>query len=380
MSNIRPLIYIGSSLLSHKIALSDYHISDVEEDSHLFYKKKINCNNIPIKGSINVSDKAFIIACDRLNRMLRNTHQNIHTNMINDNVEFRIIGKNEVLSDLPEHSHMKDVLGGYSRKGMRTIDNCRGMRHGTMVFCSEENLIEQGKKSKYSPNIKDIFFHETAHSIMGSGLDLENLDKIHNCWNKSKQQGIWEYSGRKAYAKTNPGEYFAELSMWYFGGHGDFVNKELKLPYPGAGGLFEYDQSGFRLVSEIYGGKSQVALNSNSDTVLEPITNNLLHNLKSNTVNNIKISVQFILQNTNDESLYLISYINSKGEKTWGVVINQITPSFTINSYYGNIWLVEKIDTSISIRHNYEDIDLLQDNLIPIKAFRVSNINAKAYI
>jgi hypothetical protein len=50
----------------------------------------------------------------------------------------------QVLSDLPEHVHMRGVRGGYSRDARRpTIDIYRGMLHGAHVACGEENLVRQ---------------------------------------------------------------------------------------------------------------------------------------------------------------------------------------------------------------------------------------------
>eukprot|EP00908_Phaeocystis_cordata_P012114 Transcript_23080.p4 GENE.Transcript_23080~~Transcript_23080.p4 ORF type:complete len:187 (+),score=67.42 Transcript_23080:679-1239(+) len=48
--------------------------------------------------------------------------------------------------------------------------------------------------------------------------------------------------------------YWAELSMWYFGSHGEFVDREARVPPPGAHALAEYDPDGFRLLGQIYGG------------------------------------------------------------------------------------------------------------------------------
>ena len=42
--------------------------------------------------------------------------------------------------------------------------------------------------------------------------------------------------------------------MWYFGSHGEFVDRERKIPTPGPGGLASYDPAGFRLLASIYGG------------------------------------------------------------------------------------------------------------------------------
>ena len=39
--------------------------------------------------------------------------------------------------------------------------------------------------------------------------------------------------------------------MWYFGSHGEYVDREARVPGPGPGALAEYDPDGFRLL----GGK-----------------------------------------------------------------------------------------------------------------------------
>ena len=49
-------------------------------------------------------------------------------------------------------------------------------------------------------------------------------------------------------------EYFAELSMWIFGSHGEFADHQRQLPAPGPAGLARYDAAGFDLVGSIYDG------------------------------------------------------------------------------------------------------------------------------
>ena len=85
--------------------------------------------------------------------------------------------------------------------------------------------------------------------------------------------------GTRAYAATNADEYFAELTMWYFGSHGEYVRRSADasgaaksaavgaaadprdgtdarapVPPPGPGGLASYDPDGFALLSAIYAG------------------------------------------------------------------------------------------------------------------------------
>jgi hypothetical protein len=42
--------------------------------------------------------------------------------------------------------------------------------------------------------------------------------------------------------------------MWYFGSHGEYVDRQARVPPPGCHALAEYDPDGFRLLGLIYGG------------------------------------------------------------------------------------------------------------------------------
>ena len=311
-----------------------------------FYKKHLNCKGIDIHGSEAVSDTAFNIACERLLRMTRHANYHVHNNLIKNKVDFRLIGLNESMTDLPEHSHMKNKKNGYSGNDI-SVDKCRGMRHGSSVFCSEENLIQQGNKSKYSPNTKDIFIHETAHAIMDDGLDDITKKEILDAWLYALNKNKWKNDNKKAYALTNPGEYFAELSMWYFGGHGDFIDKNNKFPKPGPGGLAQHDNNGFKLLSKIYGGGSNIKPsnldNINSNNIC-PIIDSGIYCVKSDTGpdKHNKVSLLFKLENDDNNADYLVNWVNYKGQIKWGFKINKCCKEFKTNSFTGHAWLVQK--------------------------------------
>ena len=71
---------------------------------------------------------------------------------------------------------------------------------------------------------------------------------------RSLEQGHWI----KSYAAFNPDEYFAELSMWYFGTHGDMNMNEPK-PEVGRRGFKKYDAEAFALFDNFYNGHLAVA-------------------------------------------------------------------------------------------------------------------------
>ena len=67
---------------------------------------------------------------------------------------------------------------------------------------------------------------------------------------RSVGKGLWA----GAYAGSNESEFFAELSMWYWGTHGDLSMKGAK-PADGRDGLKAYDPEAWALFDDFYGGR-----------------------------------------------------------------------------------------------------------------------------
>ena len=70
----------------------------------------------------------------------------------------------------------------------------------------------------------------------------------------SLDKGLWVHS----YAGSNPNEFFAELTMWYFGSHGSVAGLTGRKLAPGAEGFKKYDPEAFALFDEFYSGKMEV--------------------------------------------------------------------------------------------------------------------------
>jgi hypothetical protein len=103
---------------------------------------------------------------------------------------------------------------------------------------------------------RDILTHEFAHLLMDYGLPpalREEIRATHKRVTETTRR--WQRAdGELAYAGSNASEYWAELSMWYFGSHGEYVDRQARVPPPGCHALAEYDPDGFRLLGRIYGG------------------------------------------------------------------------------------------------------------------------------
>lgn len=233
-----------------------------------FYTKETNYKGIPIRAAECVSDQALIEAHRRIEMMLENAPEVVER-LYEQGAEFYVIGKNQEVSDLPELRHWK----GRPYDGDLTIDQRTRGVGGDRFSCSgEENLLKL-PGDRYVG--RDITVHEFAHTIHKSGLPPETMGRITARFEEAKTEGKWT----GAYAIKNDLEYFAELTMWYFGGRGDY-GKVSPEPVPGREWLRTYDPKGFELLDSIYRGKQNQPIEVS--TVLKPLSSDVT-GLKSST-------------------------------------------------------------------------------------------------
>jgi len=212
-----------------------------EED---FFSKELSFHGIPIKAHAVVSDDALYAAFDRITLLLANLPV-VATNLVVNHVELHIIGKDQVTTDLPEWRQDKGKpLEEYH--GLTRDQRTRGMG-GRLTSCGEENLLKL-EKDRYRG--RDICLHEFAHAVRNYGLDEVVVSKFNEQFRRSLGKGLW----MKSYAGSNPDEFFAELTMWYFGTHGDLGMTGAK-PENGPEGLKNYDPEAFALFDDFYRGR-----------------------------------------------------------------------------------------------------------------------------
>lgn len=230
--------YVG-----HTTALPQIHAIDPPEKE--FFTKELDYFGIPIKAPAEVDDKALFEARRRMDQELKHLPNAIY-NLKMAGAELHIIGKDQNTSDLPEWRHAK----GKPFDGKQTIDErTRGMG-GLMTSCGEENLLNL-PKDRYLG--RDICAHEFAHCIQDHGLSDNVRELIETQFKRSTEAGLW----KGAYAATNVSEYFAELTMWYFGTHGD-MNMTGAKPAFGREGLKAYDPEAYKLLDDLYSGRIKV--------------------------------------------------------------------------------------------------------------------------
>jgi hypothetical protein len=212
-----------------------------------FFAKSLDYHGIPIKASAAVVDEALYEAYDRLEQLL--AHQPVAVkNLAAAGAELHIIGRDQVTTDLPEWRHDKGKkLTEYN--GLTRDERTRGMG-GLLTSCGEENLLRL-ETDRYRG--RDICIHEFAHNVRNQGIQRELRQKFDDQWKASLERGLW----KRSYAGSNPDEFFAELTMWYFGTHGDLSMTGPK-PKNGPEGLKEYDPEAYALFHDFYQGRLEV--------------------------------------------------------------------------------------------------------------------------
>lgn len=213
-----------------------------------FFAKRLDYEGIPIKASSDVVDEALFAARNRLSMMLTNL-PSVRIRLRAAGAELHIIGRDEVTTDLPEWRRDKGKpLAEYN--GLTRDERTRGMG-GLQTSCGEENLLKL-PVDRYRG--RDICVHEFAHNILAHGVTRSVREKVRAQYQRSLQQGLWVGS----YAGSNFDEFFAELTMWYFGTQGDL---HMKGPKPGNGpqGLKIYDPEAYALIDDLYRGRFEMA-------------------------------------------------------------------------------------------------------------------------
>jgi hypothetical protein len=208
-----------------------------------FFSKRLDYQGLPIKAHQDVSDEALYAAYDKLAMILRHQPQ-VVSNVVAAGAELHIIGRNQVTTDLPEWRHDKGKqLAEYN--GLTRDQRTRGMG-GRLTSCGEENLLQLPNDRYHG---RDICAHEFSHCIYQYGIQPEIREKIREQYSKSLGKGLW----KNAYAATNPNEFFAEMTMWFFGTHGDMHMEGVK-PENGPEGLKKYDPDAYALLYDFYNG------------------------------------------------------------------------------------------------------------------------------
>lgn len=237
---------------------ADRPIKRIDPPEHGFFTKVLNSDGILIKAPAVVSDAAIREADRRISRVLEHI-PTVRRNLASVGAEHHIIGRDQQTSDLPEWRQMK---GKMHWDGSMLFDaRTRGMG-GLVSSSGEENLLKL-PSDRYKDH-RDICSHEFSHGILTSGVSQEIVLRFEEQRKRSTEKGLW-----KSYAGTNTDEFFAELTMWYFGTRGDYGSIQPK-PEAGRAWFRQYDPEAFALFDDFYSGRIPVPLTKVVRLVLSP--------------------------------------------------------------------------------------------------------------
>jgi hypothetical protein len=168
-----------------------------------------------------------------------------------------IMGEDQKISDLPEFRNERGErvytrIGDSPKSAEKIdIDALAGATGGLYANCPESNLLHMPGDG-YGIH-SEVCVHEFAHNIMGAGLDSGMRSQITKTYQTSMKKGLW----KGAYAATNEHEWWAEISVWYFGGQGGVRKMTPPVPEPGREALKAYDPEAFALADRLYSGVKQ---------------------------------------------------------------------------------------------------------------------------
>jgi hypothetical protein len=222
--------------------ISDYvtaNIGPVPESLGVspFYKKYTDAMGIPVIASEKVPEAALLVARDIVNSMLA-ARPDIRKALIARSWRTGVIAEVEMTMDIPEYSKMKRP-GASRDEPVNQADRdyhanrSRGLG-GNPTTGAEENLLGYPGTRYWGEH---IFVHEFAHAIMGGGIrnvDPKMHEEIRAAYDQAMAAGKFVHAdGRKHYATTNAGEYWAEgVQWWFFSNYGECFAGNVKVETP----------------------------------------------------------------------------------------------------------------------------------------------------
>jgi alpha-glucosidase len=205
------------------------------EAARQFYKKYLEVNGLPVAASGEVADQALERTSYIVTHMLAG-RPDILQAMVSNGMYLIVIGKDQLYTDMPEHSHSPNPA--YQNERVRGTG-------GKPTSFGEENVLCL-PFDRYDH--ESIGVHEFCHTIDGT---LRSIDpgwsaRLNITFRHATDRGLW----KNTYASSNPGEFWGEVCQAYFDcgrannwNHGPIARREQ---------LKVYDPETYELVRTIF--------------------------------------------------------------------------------------------------------------------------------
>jgi hypothetical protein len=220
-----------------------------------FYRKYVDALGIPVLASENVPDDALLVARDIVNAMLAH-RPDLRKALIERKWRTGVIAEVEMTMDIPEYARLKRP-GAPEGEPVNQADRdyhanrSRGLG-GNPTTGAEENLLGYPGTRYWGEH---IFVHEFAHAIMGGAIrqvDPAMFAEIRAAYDSAMAAGKYIHpDGRRHYATTNAGEYWAEgVQWWFFSNYGECFKGSIKVETPEE--FKAYDPTLFELIGRVF--------------------------------------------------------------------------------------------------------------------------------
>jgi hypothetical protein len=177
-----------------------------------FYEKYVDAGGVPIVASSDVSDDAFLIACEIVSHMV-SQRPDVVAALASNDVRVGIIAVDDGTTDMPEHQNLDADFP--LPDGETWNDRTRGVgatHAAPLASVGEENLLGLLADRYFG---QSILVHEFGHTVFDLGLataDPEKSEELAAAFAHAKETGLYGTS----YAGTNEHEYWAEgVQSWY---------------------------------------------------------------------------------------------------------------------------------------------------------------------
>lgn len=291
-----------------------------------FYAKTIFSGRISIRAHASVPDAALNAARERVERMLAKAPR-LRDNCESAGMQMIVAGKTQMLSDLPEFRHHK---GERFENGEDYDWHTRGSGklEGRFVSCGEGNLLNYVGDRFYK---QDVCVHELSHALMFLGMTSKQRNSVISRFEAAMREGKW----KDAYASTSYAEFFADLSIAYFGSEIPTAH-HLKGYKRGAAWLKNYDPASYAVLDAIYIEKGDPGKRRIIELKSRPAQE--LGKLRSGD----GVPMRFAVTNTRKTPVHFY-WIDFKGRRAQP---RDIGPGETHNveSYASHVFLAEGLD------------------------------------